>query len=54
MEASCSSEELVRAARTSVALDKLVNVHQLGAMAYYYEGFCGNDYENISNFCYCR
>ena len=27
--------------------DKLVNVHQLGAMAYYYEGFCGNDYENI-------
>ena len=47
VEASCSSEELVRAARTSVALDKLVNVHQLGAMAYYYEGFCGNDYENI-------
>ena len=42
VEASCSSEELVRAARTSVALDKLVNVHQLGAMAYYYEGFCGN------------
>ena len=45
VEASCSSEELVRAARTSVALDKLVNVHQLGAMAYYYEGT--GDYENI-------
>lgn len=40
-------EELVRAARTSVALDKLVDAHQLGAMAYYYEGFRGNDYENI-------
>ena len=47
VEASCSSEELVRAARTSVALDKLVNVHQLGAMAYYYEGAAGNEYENI-------
>ena len=47
VEASCESEELIRAARTSVALDKLVEVHQLGAMAYYYEGFRGNDYENI-------
>lgn len=47
VEASCESEELKRAARTSVALDKLVEVHQLGSMAYYYEGYKGNDYENI-------
>lgn len=47
VEISCEPEELVRAARTSVALDRLVEIHQLGAMAYYYEGFRGNDYENI-------
>ena len=41
VEPSCALEELVRAARTSVALDKLVDAHQLGAMAYYYEGFRG-------------
>ena len=27
--------------------DKLVDVHQLGSMTYYYEGYVGNDYENI-------
>lgn len=47
VEESCETEELIRAARTSVALDKLVEAHQLGAMAYYYEGYEGNDYENI-------
>lgn len=47
VEESCGTEELIRAARTSVALDKLVEAHQLGAMAYYYEGYEGNDYENI-------
>lgn len=34
----CSQEELERAARTSVALDRLVNAHDLGSMAYYYMG----------------
>ncbi len=43
----CEDSELRRAAQTSVALDKLVEVHQLGSMAYYYEGYAGNDYENI-------
>lgn len=44
---TCEQEEILRAARTSVALDKLVEAHKLGAMAYYYEGEAGNDYENI-------
>lgn len=34
----CSGEELERAASTSVALDKLVERHNLGSMAYYYSG----------------
>ncbi len=43
----CEPAEIERAARTSVALDKLVKNHNLGSMAYYYEGEPGNDYENI-------
>ncbi len=43
----CEHEEIRRAARTSLALDKLVTNHHLGSMAYYYEGVEGNDYENI-------
>ena len=44
---ACEEEELVRAAKTSIALDKLVENHDLGALAYYYEGETANDYENI-------
>lgn len=44
---ACEKEELVRAAKTSLALDKLVENHNLGALAYYYEGESGNAYENI-------
>ena len=47
VSSACDLEELTRAARTSVALDKLVEVHQLGSMAYFYEGFDGNEYENV-------
>jgi L-arabinose isomerase len=43
----CSEDELDRAARTSVALDHLAAAHNLGSMAYYYEGQNGNDYQNI-------
>jgi len=43
----CETEEVDRAARTSVALDKLIKNHDLGSMAYYYEGEPGNKYENI-------
>lgn len=38
IQPDCSPEELERAARTSVALDILVNQYQLGSMAYYYKG----------------
>jgi L-arabinose isomerase len=34
----CSKEELERAAKTSVALDKLVAKYKLGSLAYYYKG----------------
>jgi L-arabinose isomerase len=38
VQADCSAEELQRAARTSVALDKLVESHRLGSLAYYHKG----------------
>jgi L-arabinose isomerase len=43
----CEKNEIIRAAKTSIALDKLVEIHNLGSMAYYYEGEPENDYENI-------
>lgn len=47
VSADCEQAELERAARTSAALDKLVESHRLGSLAYYYEGQPGNEYENI-------
>lgn len=44
---ACSVPELQRAARTSVALHRLVDKHQLGAMAYYHEGQPGSAHEDI-------
>ena len=41
----CEQSEIERAAKTSVALDKLIHAHELGSMAYYYEGV--GDYEDI-------
>jgi len=38
VQADCSTDELARAARTSVALDRMVEQHHLGSMAYYYQG----------------
>jgi L-arabinose isomerase len=38
VQADCSQPELERAARTSVALDRLVEIHDLGSLAYYYMG----------------
>jgi L-arabinose isomerase len=38
VQADCCIEELQRAARTSLALDKLVETHRLGSLAYYHKG----------------
>lgn len=38
VQPDCSEYELQRAASTSVALDKFVEVHDLHSLAYYYEG----------------
>lgn len=45
VSSECEQTEIERAAKTSVALDKLIAKHKLGSMAYYYEGT--GEYENI-------
>lgn len=47
IDEACSDYEIGRAARTSVALDRLIEKHRLGSMAYYYAGTAGNEYEDI-------
>ena len=47
VDRQCEEAELRRAALTSVALDKMVERHGLGSLAYYYEGQPGNDYEDL-------
>jgi L-arabinose isomerase len=46
VQAEWSPEELARAARTSVALDRLVERHALGSLAYYYKGTGGGANES--------
>ncbi len=38
MQSGCPAEEIARAARTSVALDRMVGRHSLGSLAYFYSG----------------
>jgi len=38
VQPDCAAEDLAEAARTSVALDRLVAAHRLGSLAYYYSG----------------
>ncbi len=38
VQPDCPHEELGRAARTSVALDRMVEIRKLGSLAYYYQG----------------
>jgi L-arabinose isomerase len=42
-------EDLELAARCSVGLDKLIDVNGLTALAYFYKGEHGNDYERIAS-----
>ncbi len=38
IQADCPVEDLINSAKTSIALDKLVEKYKLGSMAYYYKG----------------
>ena len=50
VQADCSQHELLRAARTSVALDRMVERHNLGSLAYYHKGVgSADDEEAISS-----
>jgi len=46
VQPDCPKQELERAARTSVALDRLVEIHHLGSLAYYYQGVGNADNED--------
>ncbi|MDB5264251.1 MAG: arabinose isomerase [Adhaeribacter sp.] len=46
IQPDCPLDELQRAARTSVALDRLVAQYQLGSLAYYYKGTGNFDNED--------
>lgn len=47
VQTDCSDEELLRAARTSVALDRLVESHELGSLAYYHKGTGNAENEDV-------
>ena len=49
VQADCPTAELDRAARTSVALDRLVERHRLGSLAYYYSGSGNAENEEVIN-----
>lgn len=47
VQPDCQEMELIRAARTSVALDRLVDRHGLGSLAYYYKGTGTPEHEDL-------
>jgi L-arabinose isomerase len=47
IEPDCARSELDQAARTSVALDRLVQKHELGSLAYYYQGTGNAENEEV-------
>ena len=47
VQSDCSGSEIRRAAITSVALDKMVEKHRLGAMAYFFSGTGDDTYVDI-------
>ena len=46
VQADCSADELSRAARTSVALDRLIQRHNVGSLAYYHRGVGSSENED--------
>ena len=47
VQSDCPPEELERAARTSLALDRLVDIHKLGSLAYYHQGTGNLENEDV-------
>ena len=47
VQADCDPAELTRAARTSVALDRLAQRHDLGSLAYFAESVPGHENEDV-------
>ena len=47
IQPDCDHAELIRAARTSVALDRLAKQHDLGSLAYFAESVPGHENEDI-------
>ena len=47
VDQNCTKQELVRAAKTSAALDALIKDNNIGCLAYYYEGSDDSEYEDI-------
>jgi len=54
VQADCAQAELERAARTSVALDRLVEKHDLQSLAYYYKGTGGGGERGYDEFHHPR
>jgi len=47
IQPDCDPAELIRAARTSVALDRLIERHDLGSLAYFAESVPGHENEDV-------
>ncbi len=46
VQPDCPKEELERSARTAVAMDRLIEAHDLGSLAYYYRGVGNQENED--------
>ncbi len=47
VQPDCDPDELRRAARTALALERLIEKHRLGSMAYYYESVPEHEHEDV-------
>ncbi len=47
VQADCEEAEIYRAAKTSVALDRVMDAHRLGSLAYYYQGTGNAEHEDV-------
>lgn len=47
IQSDCNPDEIYRAARTAAALEELVDRHDIGSMAYYYESVPDHEHEDV-------